>query len=73
MESKLMAAEVEASGSTFDIGAVRPLFDVKAKGTVVLCNVTADGQKFLMGIQVGGQSSSPVTLVTNWHAALERK
>lgn len=71
--NKLMAAEIKASGSTFDVGAVRPLFEVKAKGGVSFCDVTADGQKFLIGIQVGGQSVPPLTLVTNWDAELKKK
>jgi Tol biopolymer transport system component/tRNA A-37 threonylcarbamoyl transferase component Bud32 len=72
-DNKLMAADVKASGSTFDVGAIRPLFEVKAKGLVGFYDVTADGQKFLIGIQVGGQSVTPLTLVTNWHAELKRK
>ena len=72
-DNRLMAADVGGSGSTFDVGAVRPLFEVKAKGTVYFANVTPDGQKFLIGIQVSGQSVPMLTLVTNWDAGLKRK
>jgi serine/threonine protein kinase len=73
LDQKLMAADIEANGSTFDVGAVRPLFEVKAKGSVYFYHVTADGQRFLMGIQVVSQSVPPLTLVTNWNAELKKK
>ncbi|MDI6767170.1 MAG: hypothetical protein QME52_10145, partial [Bacteroidota bacterium] len=72
-DNKLMAAEVKAIGSTFDVGLVRPLFEMKVKGQVYFSDVTADGQKFLMVVQVGGQSVPPLTLVTNWDAGLKKK
>jgi len=72
-DNKLMAADVKGSGSTFEVGVVRPLFEVKAKGMVYFANVTPDGQRFLIGIQVSGQLVSPLTLVTNWDAGLKRK
>ena len=68
-----MAAEVRASGSTFDVGEVRPLFECKSKRGCYFYDVTADGQKFLMGIPVGEQSFPPLTLVTNWDAGLRKK
>jgi serine/threonine protein kinase len=72
-DNKMMVAEIKASGSTFDVGAVRPLFEVKMKGIVSFYDITADGQKFLMGIQVSGQSVPMLTLVTNWDADLKKK
>jgi serine/threonine protein kinase/Tol biopolymer transport system component len=72
-DNKLMAADVDATGPTFDVGVVRPLFEGKAKGGIVFYDVTADGQKFLMGIPVAGESTRPLTLVTNWDAGLKRK
>ena len=71
-DNKLMAAEVKTSGSTFEVGAVQPLFEVKAKGTVVFYDVTADGQKFLMGVRITGESVPMLTLVTNWDAELKK-
>jgi serine/threonine protein kinase/Tol biopolymer transport system component len=73
IDNKLMAAEVRASGSTLDVGAVRPLFEMKAQGECYFYDVTADGQKFLMGIPVGGRSAPTLTLVTNWDAGLKKK
>ena len=68
-----MAADVKASGSTFDVGAVRQLFEVESKRDASLYDVTHDGQKFLIGIPIGGQSIPPLTLVTNWDAGLKKK
>jgi serine/threonine protein kinase/Tol biopolymer transport system component len=72
-DNSLMAAEIMANGATFDVGAVRPLFELKGKGLVNVAAVSADGQKFLMGIQVAVQSVPPLTLVTNWDAGLKKK
>jgi len=72
-DNKLMAAEVRASGSTFDVGAVRSLFQVAATGAVIFYDVSADGNKFLMGIRVIGQSVPMLTLVANWDAGLKKR
>jgi Tol biopolymer transport system component len=72
-DNRVMVAQVETSGSTFDVGAVRPLFEVKTQGVINNLNVTADGQRFLIGIPIGGQSVPPPTLVTNWDAGLRKK
>ena len=72
-DSKLMAAEIQSGGPTFDVGAVRQLFDVKAKGQVAFAGVSGDGRKFLLGIQVVAESVGPLTLVTCWDAELGKK
>ena len=72
-DNSLMAAEIVADGATFDVGAVRPLFKLKGTRLVNFAAVSADGQKFLIGIQVGAQSVPPLTLVTNWDAGLKKK
>ena len=72
-DNSLMAAEIMANGATFDVGTVRPLFELKGKGLVNFAAVSADGQKFLLGIQVGVQSVPPLTLVTHWDAGLKKK
>ncbi len=64
---------MKANGSSFDVGAVMPLFEIKSKGLVGFMGATADAQRFLMAIEVGGQSSAPLTLVTNWNAVLKKK
>jgi Tol biopolymer transport system component len=72
-DNSLMAAEIMANGATFDVGAVRPLFELKGMGLINFAGISADGQKFLMGIQVRVQSVPPLTLVTNWDAGLKKK
>jgi len=72
-DNGLMAAEIMVNGATFDVGAVRPLFELKGIGLVNFAAVSADGQKFLLGIQVGAQSVPPLTLITNWDAGLKKK
>ena len=72
-DKKLMVADVETKGSTFDVGAVRSLFELKAIGYVYFADVALDGQKFLIGIQARGQKAAPLTLVTNWNSGLKTK
>ena len=72
-DNKIMSAEVKANGTSFEVGVVKTLFEMKAKGLVGFGDVTADGQKFLMALQVGGQSVPPLTLVTNWDKELKKK
>ena len=47
-DGKMMAAEVSAAGSSFSVGAVKPLFDAFAKGAAIMLDVSKDGQKFLV-------------------------
>jgi len=72
-DNKLMAAEVKAGRLSFDVGDVRPLFEVIVQGTVSFFDVAPDGQKFLMGVRVSGQSVPMLSLVTNWDAGLNKK
>jgi Tol biopolymer transport system component/predicted Ser/Thr protein kinase len=69
--NRVMSAEVEANGSTFDVGAVQQLFELK--GVITNLNVTADGQRLLVAVFVGGKSVQPLTLVANWNAGLRKK
>jgi Tol biopolymer transport system component len=73
MDNKLMTTEIRATGLTLDIGATKPVFNLKEKGQIYFYDVTANGQKFLMGIPVGGQHAPPLTLVTNWDSELKKK
>ena len=69
----MTAAQVNAKGSAFEIGAVRPLFEVRpfpVRG--YLYDVSGDGQRFLVNTLVQQTTSSPITLVVNWTADLRR-
>ena len=70
----LVAAEVNASGASFTVGAVKPLFaiDTPTIGRYGY-DVSVDGQRFIVNA-VREQSAGPVpvTVVTNWTAALKK-
>jgi eukaryotic-like serine/threonine-protein kinase len=73
-DSKIMSAEVKANGSSFVVGAVRPLFVTKpyfGYFTGNLYDVTADGQRFIVPYDEG-EADRTITLVTNWPATLKK-
>ena len=68
---RLMAATVGAQGSGFEVGAVTPLFDTRARTNLRYpYDVTADGQRFLVNTLGDELSPEPFTLVVNWTAGL---
>jgi len=71
-DNRLMAAEVKTETGSFEVGAIRPLFQSRLMGMSFRYDVSKDGKRFLV---VGGlpQPLSPITLVTNWTAEVERK
>ncbi|MEX2117626.1 MAG: protein kinase [Bacteroidota bacterium] len=71
-DQRVMVAEVNGSGSSFEVGAVRALFDGRADRTMFIQAVSADGQRFLMAT-AAGQSYIPLTLVLNWDEELNTK
>ena len=36
-------------------------------------NVSADGQRFLMNVPVGGETLSPITVIVNWQSGLKNR
>jgi Tol biopolymer transport system component len=70
---RMMAAEVNGKGSSFEVGAVHPLFERRLITTSGYAyDVSADGQHFLVNALAGQKASNPVTLVINWGADLKR-
>jgi len=71
-DNRLMAADVKTESGNFEVGAIRPLFQSRDMGMSFRYDVSQDGQRFLV---VGGlpRPISPITLVTNWTAGLEKK
>jgi Tol biopolymer transport system component len=71
-DNRLMAAEVKTEAGNFEAGAIHPLFQSRDMGMSFRYDVSKDGQRFLV---VGGvpRPISPITLVTNWTAELEKK
>ncbi len=76
-DNTLMAAEVNAKGSNFEVGAVRSLFRVNwaNPGGYNECtyDVSADGQRILADVSGEEETASPLTLVVNWTALLKGK
>jgi Tol biopolymer transport system component len=64
---KLMAVEVKASESSFELGAPRLLFE---KSGISNYDVSKDGQQFLIAVPVES-SPEPITVVLNWTADLK--
>jgi Tol biopolymer transport system component len=72
-DNRIMAAEVKADGSSFAIGAVKPLFETRVyRSTFGGYDVTADGQRFIICYEPG-QPNVAITLVENWDAELKKK
>lgn len=73
ISNKLMAAEVQASGTSFAIGAVKPLFEARAYRSIVgAYDVSPDGQRFALAYEPG-QPNAAIALVENWDAELKKK
>ena len=71
-DSKMMAAEVKASGSSFVVGTIHALFATRPYGVFGRFDVSADGQRFAIPYEAG-QPNAAITLVFNWPGALKRK
>jgi serine/threonine protein kinase/Tol biopolymer transport system component len=75
-DSELMAAEVDGSGSSFQVAAVRPLFHVLLKTGIARLDLSStseqisydagpDGKRFVVNSPPIG-TPPPITLITNW-------
>jgi Tol biopolymer transport system component len=75
-DDKLMATEVSAKNSNFEVGAVHPLFQTKPQRTgsffPTLYDTGRDAQRFLVNTSSAQKSTTPVTLVVNWTADLKK-
>jgi Tol biopolymer transport system component len=70
-DGKIHAATVSVRGSTFEVGEVRPLFEVRSAGPRYFYDVTGDGPRFLINT-AEAQSVMPLTLVVNWPGLIRR-
>jgi Tol biopolymer transport system component len=70
--SRLIAAAVDGTGATFQIGDVRPLFEPPVSGGTLghAYDVSSDGQRFLFIAPVEARATEPITVVLNWMAGL---
>jgi hypothetical protein len=67
---KVMSAEVNGSGSTFEIGNVRIWFDPAPMGGTNIRDISDDGQKILLEVPRSRQTLTPMSLVVNWDKEL---
>ena len=67
---RFVAVDVVTTGAQFDVGGLRPLFNVRvpppALGTRSTYAVSPDGQRFLFNMWDPAAASSPITVVVNW-------
>jgi WD40 repeat protein len=70
--TKIMAVPVQTS-PTFSAGTPQILFDARIRqDTGVQYDVSADGQKFLVDVDVTEAAATPITLVQNWLAGRKK-
>jgi len=76
LDNKLMSAAVDGRGSSFEVGAVKLLFQTTALNFALggrsPYDVSADGQRFLIITMAEQAASAPITLVVNWMAGMRR-
>jgi eukaryotic-like serine/threonine-protein kinase len=74
-DRRLMAASVNPQGKAFEVGPVRPLFQTNVRGGDPghAYDVTADGQRFIINTLVEQATSTPITVVVNWAAELNKR
>jgi hypothetical protein len=70
--NQLMKAELNLTGQSLQVKALRPLFQMNLADTPApLFDVTADGQRFLAVTPARAESSS-ISLLLNWSALLHK-
>ena len=72
LDNRLIVSEVNVNGDALQIGAARPLFEIRPGGPGNVYDVSADGQRFLVNMAVEQQITAPLTLVLNWTADLKK-
>ena len=65
----LVAAAVNFTGNTIDIGAEK---QIVGSLSILGYDVTSDGQRFLLRLRSREAASQPLTVVQNWTAALKK-
>ncbi len=72
-DNKMMSATVGGKGASFEVGAVKPLFETRVvTGGRNQYTVSADGQRFLIDTSPEQAASAPITVVLNWTAGLKK-
>jgi hypothetical protein len=69
----MIAAAVNGKGASFEVGAVKPLFETRVVPTGgYQYDVSADGQRFLIDTVPEQAAPTPITVVLNWTAGLKK-
>ncbi len=71
-DNTLTAVPIESATGTFSVGAPVPLFQI-VEFIGWTYDVTPDGQRFLVREPLGEGDVSPITLLTDWTARLQRR
>ncbi|MGH9568162.1 MAG: TolB family protein, partial [Candidatus Angelobacter sp.] len=75
-DHQIMAAQVTDEGTKLSVGKVQSLFRANiatvAPSAAGDCDISPDGQKFVVVTPVEQKGSQPLTLVTNWPALLKK-
>jgi len=70
---KLMAAEIRTPGRNFEAGIPRELFEAPPQDSApAIFGVSADGERFLLPVQVESETAIPITVVSNWTAGIQK-
>ena len=67
---EIMAAEVDGSGRSFQIGRVARLFETTPQRPGNLYQPYADGQRFIVNTNIAPADISTAVMVVNWHLEL---
>jgi Tol biopolymer transport system component len=72
-DNKVMAADIKASGSSFEVGTLHTLFETQTNSSALVnFDAAPDGQQFFFANEAG-QPNAAITLVVNWDAELKKK
>jgi len=70
---ELMAAAVKSNESSLEIGIAKPLFQMHLESFLPSYDVAPDGQRILIVTSLAQKQPSPITVVVNWTAGLDRQ
>ena len=70
-DNKLMAVEITPRGNAVDVAEAKPLFDVRPVSRGLFYAPAPDGERFLVNALRDPGTAAALTLVQNWHAALQ--
>jgi Tol biopolymer transport system component len=71
--NEMIAVDVDLSGSGFQMGAARSLFQFHGAAGLWAYDVARDGQRFLVTAPLEADLASPVTVITDWTRLVEKR